>query len=1144
MNESELISRFKQGPVMLLLGQAYWQVDSGRDLLLEEIGRKLRLDQSQATSYRVLLETGDKGSEESILAWLDQKCSILSPPPYFETLTQIGWTSILSSSIDSIWYRAFRSDWREVIPIFEEKYYPSDSRSRLRLHCFCLFGSVNRTQMEDRPPLNVLDYLKRRQTAVSMARRIPELLTPLGTLVILGHSGKCDWLAFEDLAPIIDDLAPGQAHLFDSDETIFSDPLYSALATKGKITGWKSSFPSLIAGALSEGRLRFDALSEETGGRRRVNLGGKNIAVPSHIWNTVTHSAIVLERAHFEQPYEASAEKRYHDFRNFLAETSNNPIWSGYSRGFAFGREFEHTLTQAIHKRLQDSRNRETPIIVSGQTGTGKTIALQSIAYSFGIRGDIPVLFIPRRSQRPLSADVDLFCKWAEDTGATGTLIVWDGMLRPENYFDLAGTLSGRGRKILLVGSSYAFETEALMREMRNTVIEAPAELSEKEILRFTDFLNSIDPSLAAYLTPRSALFDESFLVALYRLLPPSRSSIRSGLVGEVGFAEQELEKALQNQPVGIQGRTLLGEALIRAGLLGMESIPSEDGLSIDGETYSFMQSITALVMVPGRFGLRIPIELLLRALGTNSFGDFQRVLSASSVFSWSEDAHGNILIGPRHPLEAKLIVEARLGGSRAEADVAKKLIIDLRDSPLDGDSSEVQFILDLVRSMGPDGESRDYFGPYFEEFANTFSELRTRRGVRNLRLMLTEANLLREFVSFQSSRQRPTADAARLLQQAEDVLVSILEETQHEKPLRRLTSAVLVELASVQGARLISELRSSSGAAPAAIALDKLRSYLRDALALDPENYYPYDVLSWATTALLKSSICDPELRLSAQAEILHYLAIAESMNFTPDARQRLDQRRMEVGQLIKDDSMVQSAFDSLLQSGSALGYYLKAVNLAGDFVSEEKLTERERLRCESAVDFLQDNYSAIAVDAKCLYLLFRLWWRSQTGKKLFAGERQTLAFSREKWKHLESLLILLLSCSEFHLNPTLKYLKGITEFHLGGYESSFQLFSELERDSESMRGLRRIVRSYLSSREDGGPRVYNGTVNWVDVYKNRGEVFVEELRRSVTFLPLDFGRPNIKQYDALPPFHLAFNFIGIVVDPAEKHRTLNGKS
>ena len=79
---------------------------------------------------------------------------------------------------------------------------------------------------------------------------------------------------------------------------------------------------------------------------------------------------------------------------------------------------------------------------------------------------------------------------------------------------------------------------------------------------------------------------------------------------------------------------------------------------------------------------------------------------------------------------------------------------------------------------------------------------------------------------------------------------------------------------------------------------------------------------------------------------------------------------------------------------------------------------------------------------------------------------------------------------------------------------------------------GKRRVIRSHLASTPHGAPMVFNGTVSWLNNDKTKGELYVPYIRKSVTFLLMDFNRPEIQQGDGLD-FHIAFNFIGAIADP-----------
>src|SRR5207245_5082042 len=127
------------------------------------------------------------------------------------------------------------------------------------------------------------------------------------------------------------------------------------------------------------------------------------------------------------------------------------------------------------------------------------------------------------------------------------TLVVWDGMIEPDQYSSLVQYLNGRGRKAVVVGSSYRVDEQKRKRKPKNYV-EALARLNPGEIERLTKFLKDISPILGqvsqALLKEQG---DTSFLVALYRLLPDTHASLRTGLSEEVIFSENRIRQQFRN---------------------------------------------------------------------------------------------------------------------------------------------------------------------------------------------------------------------------------------------------------------------------------------------------------------------------------------------------------------------------------------------------------------------------------------------------------------------------------------------------------------------------------------------------------------------------------------------------------------------
>src|SRR6266404_761740 len=760
----------RQGPAVLFLGQNYLRLESGTDPLLTEIVRKYGKLESPGLSYGEILGGDAAKLPETAVAWMHQRAELISVPKWLEVVAKFPWSNLYTSAVDSVWARSFRVNWRELQFLYDEKYKPLDLRNRTRLHCTPLFGSLSRTQENERPPLESFELLKRRQVAVALVRRLPEIVTPFGILMIEGYSGQRDWFSAEDLLPIIDTLQVGQTHLFSTEDDA-DNGLISELIRRGKITVHSESLSTFLDQGETAGYLQLGKPPEEEEHGRHIKIRDRVLTVPTDIWNRVTRSAHILDDTVLIQPSHISSERRYREFRNFLAESSTHPVWSGYSREFAFPRDCQRSLHQRITESLSSREPIVAPIILHGQTGTGKTVALGALAYALRAETRHPVLFIERKSLRPNQSDIDTFCMWAESQEAAPTIIIWDGMVEPDLYHKLLQYLGSRGRRALVIGSYYKLEPDP-----GRNFIEAPATLTASEIRRFGTFLDGFEPNLSRYLEDHLKQHDDTFLSALYRLLPVTRQQIQTGLVKEIGFAEQEIQRKLQQTEVAPSFETALGRALLVAGFVPPKLALAADKKLIEDEEVSELEELVGLIMVPGRFGLFVPIEILLRALGKEAYTRFSEILSGIDIFRWHEDASGNISVGPRNSLEARLIAQARLGGGKTEMAFARQLISEVRDSATIFENPELQFVVDLIRNIGPNGVEANFFAPYYQDLSETLRHIREDRGIQHPRLMLQEASLLRETVVARDRAGTPLEGADQRLDEAETILREAIE--------------------------------------------------------------------------------------------------------------------------------------------------------------------------------------------------------------------------------------------------------------------------------------------------------------------------------------------------------------------------------
>lgn len=646
----------------------------------------------------------------------------------------------------------------------------------------------------------------------------------------------------------------------------------------------------------------------------------------------------------------------------------------------------------------------------------------------------------------------------------------------------------------------------------------------------------------------------------------PTRLRIITGLLSELGRTEQKMRQYLQNNLQEPIFETTLAAAMYKAGLLDttVDNLSRQEEFA--GESIDAFGKLIGLVMVPGNFGLTVPIELLIRTLDRYNVMHFVNPLKRLDIFRWYEDAVGNIFVGPRNPLEAHLIMLSRLGGASFEVQYIQSLLSHVQEQ--DTNNAEIHFAIELVRNMRPeerlggraggrDGRVHPTFGrataryvPFYRDLAETLGKLREDHSLFNTRLMLQESTLLREAVKTQDRQGVPLSSAEEILQHAEEIIHLALTHLNEERHNKMLLSAIRIEYASILGSKIRHLLDHGGSRQEARQLFDRVQHEVFKAQSLDTENYYSIDVLAWVTGELLGKGELAPEERAKVAADILHIFGRVDSENFSYNQRERFHIRRDEIAHLLRNFDLSNEAFDALQKMGSRAGYYLRAYRQAGlrpQDLGNQPMSEAQLARYRSAAEYLEEHRQDIADDGRCLYLLLRLWWLSHAGKPIFFSERQTVPFTRQDWTYCYLLIQDLINLGEEYGSPSIKYLLGLAAFHMENIEDSFTIFRELEREADYFQGRRRITRSYLASQRDnatstGIPLLFTGSVSRIDSERNRGELYVEQLRRTVRFLPRDFNRPDIRKYESIQ-FHLAFNFIGPVADPIGYYRAQQEK-
>lgn len=1119
-------SRLNRGPAVLFLGQGYLKIETGTDPLLAEIEREFGSSAGQSGTYSVLHDIGASQGSPSFLAWVAERCRRLSPPQWLRSVAEFPWNAVYTSAIDTVWLGAFRNEWRQMAPIYSDEYFPLSPRNRQTLHGTFLFGSTDQTEAKERTPSTRLEYLSRKAVALSLARRLNDIVTPLGTIVIEGYTPATDWFPIEDFYAVLGEFGPSQVHFFSANERLARDEIVSELVKIGKAILHEEPLVEALQRGIDQGSVYTGSFEEPESGVRQITLKDRTLEIPRHIWNQMASWGTVLDNNVLTPPSPVSDDARYWEFRRFLFESGTRPMWSGYARGFAFPRAFETVLHSLVQRSLLHDPTSNKPIIVHGPTGTGKTVALGALAHGIALSGEYPTIFVERRTKRPTFAHIDQACQWLEDHSNRACLIVWDGMLPVNDYYELQSFLASRGRRVVLVGSTYKQSDTGI------NYCEVPPVLTRAETRDFETFLKNLGFEIRDELRALLERQDDTFLVALYRLLPPARPRIRAGVVEELEKTEEEIRAAVAQLGESISRPTTLAQAFIQAGIIdadrAQELVGSQVGMA-------HVQDLVDLVMVPGQFGISVPIELLVRAWGMNNYWDVSHILENFDILRSLEDDDGDVVVSPRHRLEARFIVQARQSGIQAEVDLIARLVRAIKAPGISSETGdEIDFAMELLRAVGPQGEERARFSTSFKDFAAALTELRTTRAVQNPRLMLQEANLLREWVSHQprlGDRQR-SEESLRALAEAQDVLEQAIDMLDDNRRNNRLRQFIATELAAVTGTGILGAIDGTANRDELLWRYNQLKLSVDTARSTNPNSYHPVDILAWVTKDIAQSGVLDEPERMDAIVDALDAVNTVDVDLLSPVDLSLLQGKRAELATLAGDDQMRADALEALEKMGSAAGYYLRAWELGGSPQGVDIVDDATASRFEGAWEYLQSNRGRIANDPRCLNLLFDYWWQSKVRRPLFNSERLVWPFGEADCLYLTELARDLKELQASYRWLSLALLEGIALFHDNRMPEATQVFKEVESESYRLGGRRRIIRYFLAGGAEGGPKRFHGTVRWVSPDGRRGEVFVDELGQRITFIPNDFSGPDVRIGDSIGDFHIGFNFIGPIAD------------
>ena len=1117
-------------PIVLLLGQNAWCESIEDDPVLAAALRKLNQSDRSRGGWSAML--GSQPVPIDHYDWLAERFQRRAQPASVEILSEMPWSALFTSAIDPTIVVLLSRRGREPAPILTSNETPPAARSTVRPPLYFLFSCAGERDPEAQPPKDRIELNARRiQHAVPMLNRMLDTATGLGAIVVDGIANEDDWLRHEDLLGVLTNATPGQILWFGGPPQLTEEnaALFDDLVQSHRIVWDQLRLGTVIAELHATGILP-ESIPYDSDNVGVVTIrNGKSIEISPEERLRVEAVASIVDDSWTSFLPPLGADAKYDAFRRFHGDLGGNRLLiEGIRRGFAIERDFEDHLFSKVNDSIVDHARLDSPIIVEGQSGSGKSVALARIVAKVRELHLAPVLYAIGRIPQP--EEISSFCQATEREHAQATLIVCDANRDVDYYDQLLSGLRSRGRRVVVLGSQYRSGDNSV--EKPYVSIGAPATLSVTEKHKFADLLGDYFD-----ISDYAELEDSHLLAVLYRWLPATRPRIGSGLGAEAREYERQISER-GRRPRVILPISQLHQQLVEKGYISdYKSIFDDEQISTLESEGGTAGKIIDFVMVAGSVNCPVPVSLVLRAASNSS----QRIDVAvvSDLFNdldllrWVPgDSEGNeFLLVPRLNLEAQLICSRRLGNPQAESSVLLDLIGWVRQGV--DNIHERKFLLSLLQQIGRDGPRGNRYKLAYAAFGRKLTELRQRFNLVDASLMLQESAFRRSAV-----REGEVDDKQRfyLLEEARDAVQTAIDDIDNGRirAARRTRQNLLVERAALFG--FLANDRSQRLENPGDIwsAYQAAKIAVRRAVSAS-DNYYPHDVGLWTPVDLFKSAELTESQKTELVADIYSTLDQVERDALPPTQRQKFLQRRMSVGAALRDFALGDEAYDELEATGSTAGFYLRAREYAPVLDSDAvEITSSEDLnKAQHAADFLTGRLDKIQQDERCLSLLLECRWISEMRRRPLRGERQPLP-TGEVRRHLLDIVRYLNRAAGESSKYGTRYLEAVLTWLTEDYISAREIFRHLDHETDNVYR-RRIFKRHVVTDSSGMPISFSGRIER-RLGEGRWLLRVSDMGQTISLLENDFPREDIEYGRSLLSFGIAFNFIGPIADPIRR--------
>lgn len=1056
------------------------------------------------------------------------------------------WRRIYTTSMDQELYQFFSREDRQVNVIHDFLSFRSSKTELDQRNPLLIF--LNSVSGDSEDVKQKLYQKENRQKLCSTLRQI--MRADLVSLVIIGYDPSAPGeLSTEELAAILRDINERSVVFYGLSEHIEQDPYIQMLISDGIATVFSQDLGDALETMTRKNEQLLEenddfCLSDSLDLHSTVFISGRPCQIEQSLYyDFAKYGQVLSVRTMDTGTISPMLQVDY--FYRFLKRSPYEPQWYGYNRknAFAVRRDFENTLYSNVTAKLASGTS--DPIILVGQTSSGKSVALASLAYRIFQEHKYPVLFVTNPEatfavDSPSFQALDNLLLEMEKQEAERVLVIIDcsiyNLKRNDSIRRTMDRYINRGRKIVIVASAIQKTTEGY------DFVEAPIQITEQEKKDFCNLVVEKGKLLRVQVERwmQKNIQDANLLSVLYRLLWDIHPQLERGLNAEISRGLEDTKKDILDLPVLTRAKKSLSSLADQLVNLGLIEDPNADAVGAENkqeEVISRLQPFCKSLAVASLFKLRMPITMAMRLLNISErYSNRQKYLDVVFNSPWlryamdnDEYAQGEYYVTFRTPADARIYL-----ASLNIEDVDKMQIVadtarSLKDNPGPFFSDEVRFIERLIRMIGPNSEddsTRDNwyhsYGPGCSLVIDSLAELRD-ADIIEPQLVAQEITYIREYYGNDSNsvdvRIKNLESAVIIAREMLDLVSRPVDDQIFWKP--GLIDSILVESMfaelKLEKAYRESYDQGSSISHNPAVSVFRLYSYaerqhkLMEVIQSQPENSYAYTALLSCFLSYYNDSSVNREDKLKQFASVLEVVdkvSVSIPGVAVNESYQRKNYEFQHIFSSISNTPSNEEYFQKLLDSGSAVGVYMKArtrLSKAG-IQWGKQLNENEIAVCCDTLSLIENpQYAKVVMsDAASQYIRLQLKWLcSNRGDPIFSHERQYTHIAESDWNDLYTI------CADFKSNiidrqlnspyiSTIYYVLALAAAQLGNYEAAVDTWRSIHENDFHSVGRQKTW--HLLCMPDGNPIFFTGTFNSQFPLSER-QIYIKELQRPVLY-------------------------------------------